>query len=99
MNTAARMTRVDKTKENVKTCLCMSCPSYGFACQMKAMPKNTAVMMKSDISQVEHMENMFCGFGKSNCIDQEKGCVCPDCQVHKKYDLKEMYYCLQDGGK
>jgi hypothetical protein len=63
------------------------------------MPKNTAAMIKSDISQVEHMENMFCAFGKSNCIDAEKGCVCPDCQVHAEYNLQNVYYCLKTGGQ
>lgn len=99
MGPAASMTKVDKTKENVKTCLCLSCPSYGIACQAKAMPKITATMMKSDLSGVEHMEKMFCAFGKSDCIDTQKGCICGDCEVHKKYDLNEGYYCLKDGGQ
>jgi hypothetical protein len=67
--------------------------------QVKAIRKNSMDMMKSDISKVEHLENMLCAFEKSNCIDKEQGCVCPDCQVHKEYDLQEVYYCLTTGGQ
>jgi len=99
MSPASSQLKVDKSKANLAKCQCMKCPSYGFACKMKAMPKNMMEMMKSDISNVDHMEAMFCAFDKSNCIDEPKGCVCPDCQVHKDYNLDKMYYCLATGGQ
>lgn len=54
-------------------------------------------ILKRDISNVEHAEVMFCAFGKSNCITEEKGCNCPTCVVHKENMLDKTYYCL--GGK
>jgi hypothetical protein len=95
----ASQIKVDKTKTNVKNCICTACPSFGFACQMKAKPKNTMEMMKHDIFHVDHMEILFCAFDKSNCIDAPKGCVCPDCPVHSEYKLDKMYYCLANGGQ
>lgn len=99
MNPSSSQIKVDKTKANLKKCNCMNCPSYSLGCKMKAMPKNMMEMMKSDISDVDHMEAMFCAFGKSTCIGEPKGCVCSDCQLHKEYNLDKMYYCLSEGGQ
>jgi len=93
------MGTVAKTKENLKKCMCMKCPSYTFACKVKAMPSSIADMLKKDISKEEHMEMMFCAFGKSKCITEEKGCNCPDCEVHKENKLDKMYYCIVSNGK
>ena len=35
----------------------------------------------------------FCLVGKSACIKEKKGCICPDCPVTKKMGLKWGYYC------
>ncbi len=37
----------------------------------------------------EDYPGMYCANGKADCrdIDTLKNCVCPDCAVHKKYDL------------
>jgi hypothetical protein len=56
-------------------------------------------MLKKDISKEEHMEMMFCAFGKSKCITEEKGCNCPSCEVHKENKLDKMYYCIVLNGK
>ena len=37
----------------------------------------------------------FCLIGKSTCIKEEKGCICPDCPVTKKMGLKHGYYCTR----
>lgn len=37
----------------------------------------------------------FCLVGKSTCIKEKKGCICPDCPVTKKMNLKWGYYCIQ----
>jgi anaerobic selenocysteine-containing dehydrogenase len=34
----------------------------------------------------------FCLVGKSTCIKEKKGCICPDCPVTKKMDLKWGYH-------
>jgi len=96
--------KVEKNKENLMKCICMKkCPSYTFACKVKSMPSNTAELLKGvtkgDLSETEHLEGVFCAFGKSNCIVDEKGCVCPDCEVYKNNNLSNMYYCLIEGGR
>jgi hypothetical protein len=91
-------TQVARTKENLKKCLCMKCPSYTFICKMKNMPVNMAAMMKG-VENAEHMEGLFCAFGKSKCIDAEKGCICPSCEVYKENGLAKAYFCLAEGGK
>jgi len=93
------MVKVEKSKENLKKCLCMKCPTYTFMCKMKNMPGNIMTMMKDDISKVEHMEGLFCAFGKSKCIDTEKGCICPTCEVYKENKLNKNYYCIAEEGK
>lgn len=94
-----KMRNVAKSKENLKKCRCIKCPSYTFACKVKAVPQGIVDMLKQDISEVEHMEGMFCAFGKSNCITDEKGCVCPTCEVYKENELDKSYYCLVLNGK
>jgi len=37
----------------------------------------------------------FCLAGKSTCIKEKKGCICPDCPVTKKMGLKWGYYCTE----
>lgn len=47
-------------------------------------------------SYVECDEDIgYCLTGKSKCIKEKKGCICPDCPVTKKMNLKWGYYCLQ----
>ncbi|UCG44471.1 MAG: DUF2769 domain-containing protein [candidate division WOR-3 bacterium] len=41
----------------------------------------------------------FCAIGKTECITEEKGCVCPECPVTKKLDLKWGYYCTRGSAK
>ena len=87
--------QVDKSKENLKECKCMSCPSYSMGCKMKNMPSNMLHMVEGS-ERSEHFEGLFCAFGKSNCIDKDKGCNCPDCEVTKKYSLESGAYCLKN---
>jgi hypothetical protein len=55
------MSVVAKTKENLKKCKCVKCPTYSFACKIKAIPEGISDMLKRDISEEKHMEMMFCG--------------------------------------
>lgn len=89
--------QVAKTKENLKNCQCMHCPSYSTGCKIKSMPENILHMMEN-IENVEHFEGMFCAFEKSKCIHEDKGCVCDTCPVHKQYQLNKDDYCLKTGG-
>ncbi|MCD4821048.1 MAG: DUF2769 domain-containing protein [Methanococcoides sp.] len=93
------MGNVEKSKENLSKCMCMKCPSYTFACKVKSMPGNMVHMMKGDVSEAEHMEGLFCAFGKSKCITDKKGCVCGECEVYIENNLSDQYYCLDQNGK
>ncbi len=41
----------------------------------------------------------FVTIGKSGCISEEKGCLCPSCPVTAKMGLKHMYYCIRGSEK
>lgn len=90
------MSKVTKTKENLKKCLCMKCPTYTFMCKVKSMPSNILAMM-GDFAKKDHMEAMYCAFDKSKCITEEKSCICMTCALFNEYNLDKAYYCL--GGK
>jgi len=89
---------VEKTIANVKKCICMKCPSYTFTCKVKSMPTNMMALVEG-MGEVEHMEGIFCAYEQSRCIEEEKGCICGQCQVFKENGLDKMYYCLVTGGK
>jgi hypothetical protein len=98
INGGVFMSKVSKTKENLKKCICMKCPSYTFACKMKSMPGNVILKM-GDMEEKIHAEAMFCAYEKSNCIDEEKGCLCATCENFKEYELGKSYFCQVNGGK
>ena len=78
--------QVEKTKENLKKCICMDCPSYTMGCKIRSIPENL-FKLAEDLEKVDHYEKMFCAFSKSECIKEDKGCICPECEIHKMYDL------------
>ena len=89
--------QVTRTKENLKRCLCMRCPSYTTECKIRSLPYNL-VHMAEDLKNANHFEGMFCAFEKSSCIMDNKGCLCDDCPIHDEYQLKNNDYCLSTGG-
>lgn len=89
---------VPKTKENLKKCMCMKCPSYNFACKVRAMPGNV-ILKIGDVEKKLHAEALFCAFEPSHCIDEEKGCNCVKCEVLKENELDKGYFCMVEGGK
>lgn len=91
--------KVERTKENLKKCVCMKCPSYTLGCKMKAMPKGMMTMMSGSIDKQDHFEGMFCAFDKSKCIKEDKGCICGDCDLFKENNLDKTYFCTASGGK
>lgn len=91
------MSEVARTKENLEHCRCMDCPSYTLGCKIKNMPGNVYKMM-GDLEDVEHFEALYCAFEKSRCIEEDRGCLCPDCIVHSQYHLNRDDYCLKTGG-
>lgn len=89
---------VDRTKENLKKCKCLSCPSYSLTCKIKEMPHNIMAMVKDGLEKTEHLEGMFCAYEKSECIEEKQGCSCPECALRKEYELDHNYFCLSTGG-
>ena len=60
----------------------------------------TACICKKCPSYVECGEAVgYCLLGKSTCITEKKGCICPDCPVTKKMGLKWGYYCISGSAK
>ncbi len=89
---------VSRTKENLDKCLCMTCPSYIFFCKMKSMPANVLLMMSME--KKIYAEAMFCAYGSSSqCVGEEKGCVCSNCEVFKENKLGKGYFCTTKDGK
>lgn len=87
---------VDKSKKNILQCRCKFCPSYSFGCLMKAAPQMTKIFLTpgKNLQGETQVENLFCAFAPSRCIKEKKGCKCPGCPVHKKYNLDKIYYCF-----
>ncbi len=93
------MKNVERTKENLAKCLCKGCPSYTFACKMMAMPGDIILLIDPMDDEKLHAETMFCAYHKSQCITEEKGCKCPECEVYKHNELGKTYFCTNEIGK
>ena len=92
------MTKVPKEKANLIKCMCKKCPTYDFACKVKSIPGNMGLIL-GDMEDKLHAETMFCAYEKSNCLEDEKGCLCPTCELFKKYELGKTYFCTETAGK
>jgi hypothetical protein len=92
------MHTVARTSENLEKCRCSGCPSYTARCKVKSYPLHLLRMIDG-IDNMEHYEAMFCAFGKSNCIHEDKGCLCEDCEVFLENDLSRDEYCMSDNGR
>ena len=89
--------KVEKTQENICNCLCLICPSYEKICKLKNVNENQDIST-TKLQNKTHYEKMFCAFEKSNCIHLARGCICHNCEVFKKYGLKNKEYCFKTGG-
>lgn len=92
------MQTVARTSENLKKCQCSNCPSYTAGCKIKNYPVNFFKLVDG-LDKVDHFEGMFCAFGKSNCINEDKGCRCMECEVFHENNLSREEYCLSSNGK
>ena len=88
--------KVEKTLENVGKCLCLQCPSYTKSCHLRS--EKELFEKINNINTEKHFEVMFCAFEKSDCIQENRGCLCSQCPIHKKYALNNEDYCLSTGG-
>lgn len=92
------MHTVARTSENLQKCRCSVCPSYTTRCKVKNYPLNLLRIIDG-IDNMEHFEAMFCAFGKSNCIHEDKGCLCENCEVFSENNLSKDEYCMSANGR
>ncbi|MCL2673539.1 MAG: DUF2769 domain-containing protein [Alphaproteobacteria bacterium] len=84
------MSKVKKSEKNVSMCKCMECPTYTKECKAKFMAqKSQGVSEKSN-----GMEDLYCAFGRSGLIKENKGCLCGTCPVRDMYTLSGGAYCF-----
>lgn len=41
----------------------------------------------------EKREKLFCAKGKTSCLPEKQGCICPECSIASEYNLEKVYYC------
>ena len=91
------------TQDNVKNCLCPTCPVQQDSQCVKGKMGNLENAKQSGSSlKPSDIPAVYCSSGKATCqdIDTSRSCICPDCAVFSRYDLNNgkpvMYYC-RDG--
>ena len=88
------MSTIEKSMANLTKCVCHLCPTYTFTCKIKAVPGIVKGAI-TDISKAEHVDSMFCAFGNSRCIEEEKACICNDCELYKSHNLEGGFFCTR----
>ena len=88
----ADMSKVGKTKDNLKRCVCIKCPTFTNAAKLhpELSSQNLAA---ADVPALQHLESMYCCFGKSRLIEEKKGCSCFSCKNFKMYALTDGLFC------
>ena len=63
--------------------------------------KDGKCICKSCPSYKDCGELAFCfeKVGKSKCIKEESGCICPDCPVQEKMGFSHVFYCTRGSDK
>jgi len=90
--------QVEKSIENMDKCLCMKCLSYTSHCKMKNAPENFLQLLEN-YRKTSHYEKMYCAYEQSHCIKNMQKCLCGECEVFYKYNLKNEFYCIKTGGQ
>lgn len=52
-------------------------------------------MCPSYVDCSEEIAYCLAPHGRSACIDEEKGCLCPGCTVLEQEGLQHVYYCIR----
>lgn len=89
------MSKVKKSVKNLAKCKCVTCPSFTLGCELKAAVPDMA-KVATGMENKEHFEALYCAYEPSSCINEERGCKCPDCEVEHDYKMHHEYYCLHD---
>jgi hypothetical protein len=90
------MSKVGKTKDNLKKCLCRKCPTFINASKLHPELLSQPVIADADLGKLMHMENFYCAYGKSKLIEDKKVCLCFSCKVFKEFKLIDGYFCVTD---
>ena len=74
------MSPEEKKNKVMEMCTCKRCPSY-----------------KDCAAEGGSTELGFCfpDVGKSSCIGEEKGCICPQCPVTPMMQLANTFFCTR----
>jgi hypothetical protein len=46
-------------------------------------------------SETGEIDRVYCTFGKSESIQEQKGCLCSGCPITKTMSMRWEYYCMQ----
>ncbi len=102
-----KKSKIPFTMENIKKCICSTCPVQEKSeCAKKKMEMGKAMMENPDMSDMmpttEDVPGVYCANGAAVCkdIDTTQMCVCGNCPVWEEYNLsgeKPMGYYCRDG--
>jgi hypothetical protein len=76
--------RSAETNRFIGLCTCRACPSYR-DCQEGGSGPELGFCLEE--------------IGKSRCIDNEKGCICPQCPVTPMLGLTKTFFCTRGSEK
>ncbi len=91
------MTKDNKFEKNMEEMDKMS-PEQ-MATKLKDLDQECLCGMCPTYLGTEEEKLTFCIIGKSNKIEEDKGCICPGCPVQIELHLKWQYYCTKGSGK
>lgn len=63
--------QVEKTKENLKKCICMDCPSYTMGCKIRSIPENL-FKLAEDLEKVDHYERCSALSARASALRKTK---------------------------
>jgi hypothetical protein len=100
------MGKIEFTMENLKKCICPTCPVQAdSACAEEKLMKMQEIMQEMEdklMSNPEMVPALYCASGKTSCkdLDFDQICQCNYCGVWKENDLENgepMGFFCRDG--
>ena len=89
------MKKPEQSKDTLRRCICLECPTFTMGCKIKATPGN-AEKAESEGKKADHLEGAFCAYGSSTCIIEKLECLCPQCEIYHECELEEKHYCQKE---
>lgn len=99
------MANIPFIEENVKKCMCPSCPVQSMSRCARDKMKGLKETLKANPLPAASIPGLYCASGKAACqdIDFKKPCLCESCLVYAQYKLKavqpNLYYCRDGAAK